>query len=109
MRIAAFAAGLALIGWALGLAAGEQPRSKTHTVIIEDMRFQPEVLTVAPGDTIVWVNKDLVPHTATSEAGGFDSKDIANGDSWRFTASAKGDFAYICSRHPEMKAMLHVQ
>jgi plastocyanin len=23
-----------------------------------------------PGDTIVWVNKDLVPHTATSKVGG---------------------------------------
>jgi plastocyanin len=109
MRIAAFAAGLTLIAWAMGLAAGEQPRSKTHTVIMEDMRFQPEVLTVAPGDTIVWVNKDLVPHTATSEAGGFDSKDIEAGDSWRFTVSAKGDFAYVCTRHPAMTAMLHVQ
>ena len=39
----------------------------------------------APGDTIVWVVKDLVPHTATSKAGGFDSKDIQADKSWRNT------------------------
>ena len=31
--------------------------------------FSARTLTVARGDTVVWVNKDLVPHTATSEAG----------------------------------------
>jgi plastocyanin len=56
----------------VGLAAGEQPERKTHTVTIEAMRFRPEHLTVASGDTIVWINKDLVPHTATSEPGRFD-------------------------------------
>ena len=76
---------------------------------IESMRFQPEVLTVAPGDTIVWVNKDLVPHTATSEAGRFDSKDIQADRSWRYTVRKTGDFAYICTFHPTMKAMLRVK
>ncbi len=108
MRIAAFTAGLTLIACAMALNA-MVPQPKTHTVTIEDMRFQPEVLTVASGDTIVWVNKDLVPHTATSQAGGFDSKAIEAGRSWRFTVSAKGDFAYVCTFHPAMTAMLHVQ
>ena len=67
------------------LAAEAPSKPQTHTVTIEGMRFQPEVLTVAPGDTIVWVNKDLVPHTATSETGRFDSKDIQADKSWRYT------------------------
>jgi plastocyanin len=46
-----------------GVGASEPPEPRTHTVTIEEMRFQPERLTVARGDTIVWVNKDLVPHT----------------------------------------------
>ena len=64
-----------LIVCAIVVVAGDQRKAKTHTITIECMRFQPEVLTVSPGDTIVWVNKD-VPHTATSKTGGFDSKDI---------------------------------
>jgi plastocyanin len=87
----------------------DQRKAKTHTITIESMRFQPEVLTVSPGDTIVWVNEDLVPHTATSKAGNFDSKSIRADKSWRYTIQNKGDFAYICTFHPTMKAMLRVE
>ena len=51
-------------------------RPETHTISIDGMRFQPDVLTVASRDTIVWVNKDLGAHIATSESGGFESKII---------------------------------
>ena len=108
MRIGMISGALALMSCAMGLAA-EQPKPKTHTVTIESMRFQPEVLTVAPGDTIVWVNKDLVPHTATSEVGGFDSRAIQAGGSWSYTVAKKGALAYVCTLHPTMRAMLHVK
>lgn len=107
MRILAFAGALGLMLTTVGSAANDQP--KTHTVTIENMRFQPEVLTVARGDAIVWVNKDLVPHTATSEAGRFDSNDIQADQSWRFTIRERGDYAYICTLHPAMKGMVRVK
>ena len=66
--MAILTAALSLIGCDMGVAACDKPKPKTHTVTIEAMRFQPETLTVAAGDTIVWVNKDVVPHTATSRA-----------------------------------------
>ena len=94
---------------AIVVFAGDQRKVKTHTITIEGMRFQPEMLTVAPGDTIVWVNKDIVPHTATSKTGRFDSKDIQVDKSWKYTVRKKGDFAYICTFHPTMKAMLRVE
>ena len=30
------------------------------------MAFHPEVLEVQRGDTVVWINRDIVPHTATA-------------------------------------------
>src|SRR5690349_14035255 len=102
MRVAILAVAATVIVFVLGLAADERPKPKTHTVTMENMRFQPQSLTVARGDTVVWVNKDLVPHTATSKAGGFDSQVIPADKSWRFTARKKGDFAYICAFHPAM-------
>ena len=87
-------------------AASAAPQ--VHTVLIEGMRFQPEGLTVATGDTVVWVNRDMVPHTATSE-GHFDSREIAAGKSWTYTVRDAGEFAYICSYHPLMKAVLRVR
>ena len=68
VRIASFVVATCLIAWVFGLSAAERPGSKTHTVTVDGMRFQPDDLTVASGDTIVWVNKDLVAHTATSES-----------------------------------------
>ena len=109
MRMRTLVAALTVVLSSLGVAAGDRPTSQTHTVTIEGMRFQPEVLTVAPGDTVVWVNKDLVPHTATSQAGGFDSKDIQADKSWRHTIQTTGEFAYICTFHPTMKAILNVK
>jgi plastocyanin len=88
------------------IAAG-QP--KTHTVTIEATSFKPESLTVAAGDKVVWVNKDPFPHTATSTSGGFDSGNIEPDKSWTFTAVKKGEFGYICSLHPTMKAVLKVE
>jgi plastocyanin len=93
----------------VGLTAEPQRKPKTHTVTMENMRFQPSNLTVTRGDTIVWVNKDLVPHTATSKTGGFDSQVVAADRSWRFTVQKKGDFAYVCTFHPTMTAMLRVK
>ena len=109
VRIGTLAVVAGLIVCTLGLAAGDRPESKTHTITIEGMRFQPERVTVARGDTVVWVNKDLVPHTATSNAGGFDSKMIQMEKSWAFTPRKKGEFAYICTFHPTMTAMLRVK
>jgi plastocyanin len=109
VRLTTLAAGLGLIICTTSLAAGDQPEARTHTVTIESMRFQPATLTIATGDTIVWVNKDLVPHTATSKAGAFDSKDIPADTSWRYTVRTKGDFAYICAFHPTMKGKLRVK
>jgi plastocyanin len=109
VRAAILAVAATLIVCVMGITADERLKPKTHTVTMENMRFQPESLTVAPGDTVVWVNKDLVPHTATSKAGGFDSQVIEAEKSWRFTVQKKGDFAYVCTLHPTMTAMLRVR
>ncbi len=56
----------------------------THASTIEGTQFQPDVLSVARGDSIVWTNKDPFPHTVTSKSGGFDSQQIQPGESWTF-------------------------
>jgi plastocyanin len=81
----------------------------THTVVIEALTFTPAVLTVKPGDSVEWVNKDPFPHTATSQPGAFASKVIAAGQSWKHTMTAKGEFSYVCTLHPTMKGTLLVR
>jgi len=103
------AALLSLSGAARAAADAPAPKPVTHTVTIEGTSFSPATLTVHPGDTIVWVNKDFFPHTATSKAAGFDSGTIAADKSWKFKPVKKGTFEYACNFHPTMKATLVVK
>jgi plastocyanin len=90
-------------------AAAGARKPATHTVTIDASRYEPEQLTVQVGDTVVWVNKDLVAHTATSQMGDFDSGLIAPGKSWKYRSKRAGEFAYTCTYHPTMKATLRVK
>ena len=92
-----------------GAAATAGPRPTTHRVVIDSLRFDPQLLTVKAGDTIVWVNHDPFPHTVTAEGKSFDSHEIAPGRSWKYTARKAGEFAYACVLHPTMKATLRVE
>ena len=97
------ACGVLLVGGAI--AAG---KAATHSVVIDGVAYQPEAITVKRGDTVVWVNKDPFPHTVTAK-GVFDSHDIAAGKSWKYTARKVGEYAYICTLHPNMKGTLKVE
>lgn len=92
---------------ALALADAQAPR--TYTVTIENMQFTPRTLTVQRRDHVVWVNKDLFPHTATAEAKAFDSHEIPASGSWTYVAGKRGEYAYGCSLHPTMKGKLIVR
>jgi plastocyanin len=108
--------GAAVALWAIAVAAAGGAGARltsgakpvTHTVTVDGSRFEPARLTAHVGDTIVWVNKDLIPHTATAKGGRFDSKAIAAGASWRFKATAKGAVDYGCLFHPTMTGRLEV-
>jgi plastocyanin len=80
-----------------------------HTVVVAGMKFSPETLTVKRGDTVVWLNKDYFPHTATARDGSFDSKELGTNSTWTYVADKAGTFPYICLLHPTMKATLIVK
>jgi plastocyanin len=83
---------------------------KTHTVEIRGMEFHPAVLTVALGDTVVWINRDIVPHTAT--AGGamtWDTGQLLQGGTGRYVANHAGVARYNCTFHPTMHGKLVIR
>lgn len=94
------------------LGCGSKHAAKTHQVEIKGMQFVPAQLTVDVGDTIVWTNEDVLPHSVTSGIPSpvtFDSKEIAAKATWSLTVSAAGDYTYICSYHPTMHGQLTVR
>ncbi|ALV38559.1 hypothetical protein AS200_14600 [Streptomyces sp. CdTB01] len=64
-----------------------------------------------PGEKITVVNKDSAAHTVTAtEGNAFDTGSIPGGKSRTFTAPSKvGEYAFVCTFHPNMKGTLIVR
>lgn len=85
------------------VAAGDA----THHVHISGLAYDPSSLTIDAGDTVVWHNHDFTTHTATDEAGGWDTGNLGNGQSASLTFSS-GAFTYTCVFHGFMTGALTV-
>jgi amicyanin len=79
------------------------------TVSMDHNTFIPSEITVVPGTTVTWVNKETMPHTVVDANKGFRSKTLAKDASFSFTFATAGDYDYLCSIHPFMKGKVIVK
>ncbi|AYD48605.1 cupredoxin domain-containing protein [Arachidicoccus soli] len=78
------------------------------TVTIQMTKFNPEQLNVNIGDTVLWLNKDLVAHTVESyQHNKFYSDTIQPQSFWKLVVTDSA--AYYCSIHPAMQGQLIMQ
>src|SRR5262245_17394739 len=100
-----------LLAGSLLLLSGcqEKPAGRLHRIEMKALGFEPAELAVASGDTVVWVNHDIVPHTATADARQFDSGSVAPGGEWSHVMRDPGRISYLCIFHPPMKGVLVVK
>lgn len=88
-----------------------------QTILIEmtdEMKFMPETLTVSVGETLVWINRGSLPHTATDNpinaavpehnvlpvnATSWDSKALQQGESFKYIPTVPGNYTYSCTLH----------
>lgn len=77
-------------------------RAEVINIDIKSFKYNAPEVTVAVGDTIVWVNQDGAPHTATARDGSFDTGTLKKGKSGEVTATAAGTFEYFCKFHRNM-------
>lgn len=82
---------------------------KEHVVEIRNLEFSPKELAVAPGDTITWINYDIIPHTVTAVDESWDSDLIKAEGKWQTVVTADMDENYFCRFHPNMKATLSIK
>lgn len=80
--------------------------ARTHVVDVRGFVFLPGTLEIAAGDTLLFVNHDMVPHTATSADASWDTGPLATGDSARVVPDSTG--GYFCAFHPNMTARVTV-
>jgi plastocyanin len=85
-----------------------QSSRRTDTVVIQQMQFVPASITVKKGDSIVWINKDMVDHTVKEEKNnGFYSDTIHVGKTWKIAARENAN--YVCTIHPTMKGKIVIK
>ena len=98
----------ALLTGALFLSVGCQQKAaaRVHRVEMSTTGFAPAEVTAAPGDTIVWANRDIVPHTATADGPQFDSAAVPPGAEWSLVVRERGRIPYTCIFHPTMKGVI---
>lgn len=81
-----------------------------QSVSIKNFAYSPASMTVPVGTTVTWTNNDSVAHTVTSDSGKIlDSGTIQPGQTFSFTFTKAGTYAYHCAIHPRMKATMTVQ
>lgn len=83
-----------------------QPSGQTHVIEISGLKFVPDNVDAQPGDTITWVNLDIVPHTATSKDGSWDTGTLAKNESKSLVVAEGMASAYLCRFHPNMTATI---
>jgi plastocyanin len=119
------AGGMTALSAAAGTATAQE--GQRHTVdMTDELVFDPDEITVAPGDTVVWENVGSIGHSVTAyeedipddaeywASGGFDSEnaarrayssgdpdsgDVAGGETYEHTFEVEGTHEYFCVPH----------
>ncbi|WEX74427.1 cupredoxin family copper-binding protein [Sinorhizobium numidicum] len=82
-------------------------KAETIQVTIERMTFSPATVEAKIGDTIEWINKEGLVHTATVK--GVWEVLISAHKSGSFVVQSPGSMDYFCRYHPNMKGHLTVR
>lgn len=98
----------------LALFVGAMPLSIQATqpmqaVEMKDFVFAPQTIVVHVGTTVVWRNKDIVPHTATAQDTAWDTEEIQGGAEKAYQFMRPGRYTYRCRYHPAMQGVIEVQ
>lgn len=89
--------------------------AQTDTVWIYDMSFEPSILTITPGEKVVWMNKSMIDHTTTSgtnclKNGEWNSGYLSYNQSFSYIFDSVGTYNYFCIPHcfSGMKGVINV-
>ncbi len=111
--------GLGLLIAGLGLASAEDatpaatpgatPMADTFVATIQYLRYKPNPIEIEAGESVVWINRDALPHTVTSTDGDLlKSETLGARDEYRQTFATPGTYDYVCLFHAQMKGTVIV-
>lgn len=87
---------------------GEGAGPDRTTVVLKDIAFKPERLSVKAGEKVTWRFQDKgIPHNVVADDKSFKSE-IMDSGLFRHTFEKPGTFGYVCTIHPGMKGTIVV-
>jgi plastocyanin len=92
---------------ALMLGMSVSAHAATIQITTENLVFSPADASAKVGDTIEWINKDILAHTATARNGDWDVT-MPPKKTVTLVLKKAGTIDYYCRFHPNMKAVLTV-
>lgn len=88
-------------------ASGGPAHARTVRILMQNLVIKPAVAVARVGDTVEWINDDMVDHTATAGCGGFDVI-IPAKETTSVVLTQAGTFEYVSRFHPIMKGRLKI-
>ena len=109
--------------WMISTLIIEEPKEAVKIIIPEgaaipeegQIYYDPEIIDISVGTTVVWENVDSTVHTSTSgnpdtgADGVFDTETLSAGDTYEFTFTETGNYEYYCIFHPWMVGTVNVE
>jgi len=90
-------------------AGGGEGAANATKAEIRGMNFGQKRFEITAGTTVQWTNNDPLVHTITADDGSWDSGAIEPGKTWAHTFTQPGQYAFHCTPHPFMKAVVVVR
>jgi 3',5'-cyclic-AMP phosphodiesterase len=80
-----------------------------HEVVMDNFSFTPGTVSVPVGTTVIWTNRDDVPHNVVSTEQRFKSPVLDTDERFSHRFDAPGAYKYFCSIHPKMTGRIVVE
>lgn len=90
-------------GWRAG-----NPASRNFEIVVVGAGFTPAESWVRENTTVAFTNGAYGTHSAVGQRGEFSTGGITPQSSVPIFFDHRGDYAYVCGNHPEMKGVIHV-
>jgi plastocyanin len=90
-----------------GKAAAADPAPAN--IEIDNFTFAPQRLTIKAGTSVIWRNRDDIPHVVASSTRLFKSRALDTDDTYAFTLTTPGTYEYFCALHPQMTGTIVVE
>ncbi len=97
-----------IVGIAIAATSWSPAHAIIHDVAAENNLFKPQVLTIQPGDTVIWTNYDATDHAVKSKIELLFNKPLLSGQIATLTFNTPGIYEYYSPEQQDMTGTIIV-